>query len=135
MKLPGLFDVLAEFWPHVAIILLRMRSNDHEYLRKVFFAAMVVTFSGTILETIVVMYFWGWAWDRWTVAFKVLTPILHSIFSAAQLWGAWNFYKMWQDQKKKLRNKEVMAELAYSSEPSDVPRAQKDGVNEEVKAL
>jgi hypothetical protein len=95
----GLFDVLAEFWPHIAIILYRNYPDSHAFLSKVFFAAMIVTFSGTLIETVVVMYFWGWAWDRWTLPFRILTPMLHTVFSAAQLWGAWNFKKMWMKQK------------------------------------
>jgi hypothetical protein len=98
-----MFDVLAEFWPHVAIILYRMYPTDHNYLRKIFLSAGIVTFVGTIIETVAVMYLWGWAWDRWTLAFKVVTPILHVIFSAAQLWGAYNFYKLWKKQKQLLR--------------------------------
>jgi O-antigen/teichoic acid export membrane protein len=103
----GLFDVIAEFWPHVAIILYRMYPRDHNFLRKVFLAAGIVTFAGTILETIFVMYLWGWAWDRWTLAFKVVTPILHIIFSAAQVWGAYNFYKMWKKQKQLLKEQKL----------------------------
>ncbi|KAL5119911.1 hypothetical protein ACEQ8H_002273 [Pleosporales sp. CAS-2024a] len=113
----GMFDVLAEFWPHIAIILYRMRTHDHVFLCKVFFVAMCVTFAGTITETVVVMYFWGWAWDRWTTAFRIVTPILHVIFSAAQLWGAYNFYKMWQNQKRKLRGPEEKVERGESTEP------------------
>ncbi|KAH7380560.1 hypothetical protein DE146DRAFT_302984 [Phaeosphaeria sp. MPI-PUGE-AT-0046c] len=101
----GAFDCIAEFWPHVAIILYRRRPNDHVFMAKVFFSAMVVTFTGTIVETIVVFYFWGSAWQRWTLAFKIVTPILHCIFCAAQLWGAYNFYTMWQGQKKKMKLK------------------------------
>jgi hypothetical protein len=99
----GMFDVLAEFWPHVAIILYRMHPTEHNYLRKVFLSAGIITCVGTVVETVAVMYLWGWAWDRWTLAFKVVTPILHVIFSAAQLWGAYNFYKMWQSQKRLMR--------------------------------
>lgn len=129
----GTFDVIAEFWPHVAIILLRMRPKDHEYLRKVFFSAMVVTFSGTVIETIVVLYFWGWAWDRWSLAFKVLTPILHCIFTAAQVWGARNFYLMWTDQKKKLRAKDITAELGQPLESSEAQLVRVDGEQEKQR--
>jgi hypothetical protein len=124
-----MFDVLAEFWPHVAIILYRMYPTDHDYLRKIFFAAMVVTFGGTITETVVVMYFWGWSWDRWTMAFRVLTPILHVVFSAAQLWGAYNFYKMWQKEKR-------LCELEKGAPVQDVEeqrQVEKTQVKEEIR--
>ncbi|KAH7385862.1 hypothetical protein BKA66DRAFT_77351 [Pyrenochaeta sp. MPI-SDFR-AT-0127] len=117
----GMFDVIAEFWPHVAIILYRMRPNDHNYLRKVFLFAGMVTFLGTITETIAVMYLWGWAWDRWTLAFRVVTPILHVVFSCAQLWGAYNFYKMWKRQKKLLREQKPDVELSINVKTMSVP--------------
>lgn len=110
-----------------------MRPNDHEYLRKVFFAAMIVTFFGTITETVVVMYFWGWSWDRWTLAFKILTPILHVIFSAAQLWGAYNFYKMWQKEKKMLRHKDINLEMGHKQDLVERRQSEKTGTREELR--
>lgn len=98
--------MLAELWPHVAIILYRMYPEDHEYLCKVFFSAGVVTFTGTIVETIVVFWLWGSLWDRWTLPFRIVTPILHVVFSAAQVWGTYNFYKMWLRQKMLLHGKD-----------------------------
>lgn len=111
----GVFDIIAEFWPHVAIILYRLRTDDHVFLLKIFRSACYCTFAGTIIETIVVMWLFGSLWDRWTLPFKVVTPILHVIFSAAQVWGSWNFYCMWQSQKKKLREKKAVQEDAEAA--------------------
>ena len=101
----GVFDVVAEFWPHVAIIQKRRHEGDHGYLRKVFMFAAIVTAMGTLIETIVVMYIWGWAWHRWSLEFKVITPILHVIFSAAQIWGAYKFWGMWQYEVQQMGKK------------------------------
>ena len=46
------------------------------------------------------MYLFGSLWDRWIIAFKIVTPVLHVAFSAAQLHGTWVFYKMWRKEKK-----------------------------------
>lgn len=59
---------------------------------------MATTLSGTIAETIVTMYMFGSLWNRWTLAFKITTPMLHILFAAAQLWGSWNFYCLYQKQ-------------------------------------
>jgi hypothetical protein len=126
-----LFDVVAEFYPHVAVINLRMRPNDHNYLRKVFLANMIVAALSTLIETIVVFYFWGWAWDRWTLGFKLATPMLHILFSAAQLWGAYNFYGMWQNEKKALRNKDVGLEMGH--ELNEIESPGKDRIGLEVR--
>ncbi|PVH98520.1 hypothetical protein DM02DRAFT_44294 [Periconia macrospinosa] len=96
----GFFDIVAEFWPHVAIIQYRIWPDSHEFLTKVFRFCCISTFSGTILETITVMWLFGSLWHRWSLSFKVVTPILHVVFSAAQLWGAWNFRCMWLKQKQ-----------------------------------
>lgn len=103
----GMFDVICEFWPHLAIILYRCYPTDHVFLCKVFGFAGVTTFTGTVVETIVVFWLWGSLWDRWTLAFRIVTPILHVIFSCAQLWGAWNFYKMWKRQRGLLMKKRI----------------------------
>lgn len=44
------------------------------------------------------MYMFGSLWNRWTLAFKITTPMLHVLFAAAQLWGSWNFYCLYQKQ-------------------------------------
>jgi len=56
---------------------------------------------GTPLETIVVMYLFGSLWHRWTLPFRVVTPMLHLLFSAAQPWGAWIFFGMAKNQSRK----------------------------------
>jgi len=98
----GAFDILAEFWPHVAIILYRVHITKHAFLIKIFRAAFFSTLVGTTVETIVVMWLFGSLWSKWTIGFKVATPILHIIFTAAQVWGSVVFYRMWQNQKRLL---------------------------------
>jgi hypothetical protein len=96
----GAFDIIAEFWPHVAIILYRVYPTNHNLLCKVFCFSSITTFAGTIVETITVTWLFGSLWHRWTLPFKIVTPILHVLFSAAQLFGAKNLRGMWLEQKK-----------------------------------
>lgn len=53
---------------------------------------------GTVIETIVVMTIFGSLWSHWTIELKIVTPILHVMFSAAQLWGAKNFWEMYNEE-------------------------------------
>lgn len=69
------------------------------FLAKVFGLACLLTLMGTLWETVVTMYLFGSLWDRWTIAFKIVTPLLHMAFSAAQLHGSWIFYKMWRKER------------------------------------
>lgn len=66
---------------------------------------MITTLTGTTAETILTMYLFGSLWDRWTIAFKVATPMLHLLFMSCQLWGSYNFYKMYKRQKRLIEKK------------------------------
>lgn len=111
-SLPGAFDVLAEFWPHLAIILYRIYPDDHAFLIKVFRGAFVTEVAGTTVETIVVMWLFGGLWSKWTLPFKIITPILHVVFSMAQLWGAIIFRRMWKRQEALLVENRIDEERA-----------------------
>lgn len=101
--------MIAEFWPHLAIILYRIYPDDHAFLVKVFRAASMTEVAGTTIETAVVMWLFAGLWSRWTLPFKVVTPILHVVFSIAQLWGAIIFRRMWKHQEKLLNEEKGTA--------------------------
>lgn len=120
----GAFDIIAEFLPHVTIILYRVYPNSHNFLRRLFLAAMATTLSGTIAETIITMYMFGSLWNRWTLAFKITTPMLHILFAAAQLWGSWNFYCLYQKQCRLLvAGRHNNADAVEEAKPSKDHRA------------
>ncbi|KAH7060805.1 hypothetical protein B0J12DRAFT_737102 [Macrophomina phaseolina] len=98
----GAFDLMAEFLPHVAIILYRIYPERHAFLAMVFRVGCITVVAGTTAETAVIMWLFGSLWSRWTLVFKVMTPILHVIFTAAQLWGAIVFYRMRKRQLKQI---------------------------------
>ncbi|KID72152.1 uncharacterized protein G6M90_00g028030 [Metarhizium brunneum] len=95
----GTFDVLAELWPHIAMIIYRTHNSKHVLLSRLFYTTMALELVGTTVETVVVMWLFGSLWDKWSLSLKVVTPLLHFLFSAAQLWGAWIFYKLAKDQR------------------------------------
>ncbi|KAI9747375.1 MAG: hypothetical protein M1835_002129, partial [Candelina submexicana] len=99
----GAFDVISEFWPHVAIVLYRIYPNDHVFLRKVFKVACFSTLFGTFCETVITMFFFGSLWERWTIDFKIATPLLHLVFTFAQLHGSRVFWTMMKRQEKYIR--------------------------------
>ncbi|KAI9774372.1 MAG: hypothetical protein M1840_004266 [Geoglossum simile] len=99
----GAFDIVSEFLPHTAIILYRVYPSSHKFLRNLFRTAFITTLTGTIFETVVVMYLFGKLWNRWTLAFKIVTPVLHIAFSACQLHGSCIFWKMMKRQQNYIR--------------------------------
>jgi hypothetical protein len=97
---------VSEFLPHVSIILYRVYPNSHHFLKSLFKTAMITTLTGTTAETILTMWLFGSLWHRWTIAFKVTTPMLHLLFMSCQLWGSYNFYRMYRRQQSIIDKKE-----------------------------
>lgn len=100
--MPGAFDCVAELWPHIAMVLYRTHKQNHALLHLVFSATAVLEVAGTLIETAVTMWLFGTLWNRWSLSLKIITPILHVLFSAAQLWGAYIFRNLAAEQKAKM---------------------------------
>lgn len=101
ITITGAFDVLAELWPHITMIIYRIHNSNFLLLSRIFYMTMALELLGTIIETAIVMWLFGSLWDKWTLSLKIATPILHILFSAAQLWGAFIFYKMGKEMQSK----------------------------------
>ncbi|KAI1625231.1 hypothetical protein EDD37DRAFT_649558 [Exophiala viscosa] len=100
----GAFDVVAEFYPHVAMIIYRVRHDDHLLLERIFKVTCGLEVAGTVIETAVVMWLFGSLWSKWRLAFKVVTPVLHVLFSLAQIWGAVIFNRLRLREKEKRKS-------------------------------
>lgn len=68
-------------------------------------------------------------WDRWTLGLKIATPLLHILFSAAQLHGARKSFSEYREERQEYAN-EVQAKK--SEEVSDL---EEDVPNEEAITL
>lgn len=73
----------------------------HARMSRIFLSVAIMEVCGTTLETIVVFWLWGSLWDKWTLPFKIVTPILHLLFSCAQAWGAWVFWNLSRKEARK----------------------------------
>ncbi|KAJ6179674.1 hypothetical protein N7519_010135 [Penicillium mononematosum] len=109
----GAFDTVFELFPHVAIILYRIFPNRHHLLSRIFLFSCFTTALGTVTETVVTMWLFGSTWDRWRLAFKVVTPLLHLAFSAAQIHGTLVFWRMYCRQKRFEREADEEAKDSY----------------------
>ncbi|EAW12436.1 uncharacterized protein ACLA_064070 [Aspergillus clavatus NRRL 1] len=99
----GAFDIISEFFPHIAIIIYRVFPNRHHFLSRVFLLSCITTATGTTCETIVTMWLFGSLWDRWELSFKIATPLLHVAFSAAQIHGSVVFWRMYKRQRRLIK--------------------------------
>lgn len=77
---------------------------------RLFLATTIVEIAGTAFETAIVFWLWGSLWNQWTLPFKIVTPFLHALFSAAQLFGAWIFWKLAKKEKSEINA--MVAELS-----------------------
>lgn len=109
------FDVLSELWLNVAFILYRIYPEKHALLAYVFGSTMLLNVSGTFAETVMIFTLFGQSWSKWELEFKIITPILHILFTIAQLHCARVLFAMWMKQKRAL--------LKESSQQND-PEAQ-----------
>lgn len=97
------------------MMVYRVHSDNHQLLAKIFYLTMALELLGTTIETAVVMWLFGSLWDKWALSLKIATPFLHTMFSAAQLWGAWIFYKMAKEQERKCVKEERQLESSDGS--------------------
>ncbi|KAJ5761067.1 hypothetical protein N7520_008223 [Penicillium odoratum] len=117
----GAFDIIAEFFPHIAIILYRVYPDRHHFLSRLFLVSCMTTAMGTLCETIVTMWLFGSLWSRWQLAFKVVTPILHVAFSVTQMHGSLVFWRMYKKQQRIIRDDEEMGRVHEVSTYFDEP--------------
>lgn len=111
----GAFDVLSELWLNIAFIIYRIVPQNHSLLSYIFFSTFSISLSGTIAETIMIFYLLGNSWSRWELSFKIVTPILHVLFTAAQIHAAKILCIMWKKEKTKLARETEEEDLEASS--------------------
>lgn len=97
--------MIAELWPHIAMIFYRTHNSNHRFIARLFYATMWLELFGTLVERIVMMVLFGLLRQEWPVALKIATPLLHMLFSCAQLWVAWVFYGLAKQQQRKSTDK------------------------------
>jgi hypothetical protein len=78
---------------------------------------------GTTAETIMIMVLFGESWSRWELSFKIVTPILHIIFTAAQLHGSRILFQMYRKQKKMVAEEDrVLRDLEMNPQEFQGPK-------------
>lgn len=107
----GAFDVVTEFWPHMSIVVYRLQSGRHLLLKRLFLTTFIIQSVSIITQTGVVIWLLVTYWDKWLFGLKISSPILHTLFSLAQMHGAGITYKLYKKQKRLLSEKMATAEI------------------------
>ncbi len=92
---------MVEVPPHVTMIMYRNPNVASSTLLRSFCVAFWCSLIGTIAETATILGLYGALWYKWTLTLKILIPILHCVFTAAQLWGEKCTWDLWQQEKRK----------------------------------
>lgn len=90
----GVFEILFETGPHVMMILYKKYRERRTMLKKGFLFVALFSFTGTLLEQAAIGYLFIHYWSVWDMSLKILTPILHCCFAAAQIHGGRVFLSM-----------------------------------------
>lgn len=103
----GFYDLVVEVPPHVTMIIYRDPDVAQKTLLRSFSIAFWCSLIGTVAETATIFGLYGALWSKWTITMKVLVPVLHCIFTAAQLWGEYCTWSLWQQEKKKAKRSQM----------------------------
>lgn len=121
----GVFEVVFETFPHFAVIYYRCQAKTAEGYRKtsrIWLYSGISSLVGTSLEFIAMGFFMWRNWQYWGIDMRVVIPILHFAFMAAQVHGARVGFQLHSEFKKKSRkSKDEEQEVVESSPPKTPP--------------
>lgn len=106
----GAFDITAEIFPHIAMILYRVFNKRHYFLQKIFLFCSITIFVGAICETVVVIYFYASVFSELTRSYRIVIPLLHLLFISAQFNGCHIFWRLFRKQQLLLADERKLLE-------------------------
>ncbi|KAK1992487.1 hypothetical protein LX36DRAFT_617495 [Colletotrichum falcatum] len=97
----GVFDAVVELPIFISMIIWRTRRHDSKLLAYLTGSLCVWVLIGALTEVIVTIYLLHASWDRWGDVWKVVTPVIFSLWISTQLYGASRLYAMSQSEWRK----------------------------------
>lgn len=90
-------------------------------LLRSFCVAFWCSLIGTLAETATILSLYVALFHKWTLTMKVLIPVLHCVFTAAQLWGEKCTWDLWRQEKEKAKRARVDSEESFGiGEQADI---------------
>ncbi|UPL00493.1 hypothetical protein LCI18_011427 [Fusarium solani-melongenae] len=90
----GSFDVVVELPLYTFMIVWRVRNNNHRLLSRMSYACCVWVLLGATVETAVTIWLLQRSWDRWSLSFHIILPLVFSLWISTQLYGAGRIFGM-----------------------------------------
>jgi hypothetical protein len=88
------FDVVVELPLYSFLILWRVKYNEHRLLSLMAYACCLWVLAGATVEAAVTIWLLNRSWHRWSLSFRVVLPLVFSLWISTQLYGAWRILGM-----------------------------------------
>ncbi|KAJ7732437.1 hypothetical protein B0H16DRAFT_1770302 [Mycena metata] len=99
----GCFDLVAEIPLHTAMIYWRVRrSGSRRRLMHIAYSCYLWQMLMSTSETALTIYLLKVSWARWVLAWRVVTPIVFTLWIATQIYGATLLLKMGNEERRAL---------------------------------
>jgi hypothetical protein len=90
----GAFDVVIELPLYTFMIIWRVKSYDRRLLSRLAYICCVWVILGATTETAITIWLLNCSWSRWSLPFRILLPLVFSLWISTQLYGAFRIYGM-----------------------------------------
>ncbi|KAJ7756258.1 hypothetical protein B0H16DRAFT_1315200 [Mycena metata] len=121
----GAFDVVAEIPLHTAMIYWRVhRSGDRRRLMHIAYSCYLWQVVLSVGETGLTIYLLKVSWARWVLAWRIVTPVVFTLWIATQIYGATLLLKMGNEERRALKSKAAVVDDAGPElKPTDMEEA------------
>ncbi|KAK4112866.1 hypothetical protein N656DRAFT_789476 [Canariomyces notabilis] len=85
----GVFDVVVELPLYSFLIVWRVKSNEHRLLSRMAYTCCIWVLLGATIETAITIWLLNRSWHRWSLSFRILLPLVFSLWISIQLYGAY----------------------------------------------
>jgi hypothetical protein len=86
--------VVVELPLYTFLIIWRVKSDEHRLLSRAAYTCCIWVLLGATVETAVTIWLLSRSWHRWSLSFRVLLPLVFSLWISTQLYGAWRILGM-----------------------------------------
>lgn len=82
------------------MIFWRIKSANHVLLSRLAYACFGWVLLGASVETAITIWLLNRSWHRWSISFKVLLPIVFTLWITTQLYGATRIFSMARSKQR-----------------------------------
>ncbi|CAI6092748.1 unnamed protein product [Clonostachys chloroleuca] len=111
----GMFDLISEIPVLVSMIVWRVKSRNHVLRSRLAYFCCAWVVAAATAEVSVTVFLLQKSWPLWSLAFRVVTPIIFILWITTQLYGASRLFMMGRSEGKIAYNEEQDKRSAAAS--------------------